>query len=320
MSRIAAALILIAALLGALALGGVAGRGDSPSKRSVKGKKRPLRRVARKLGTLKQAAIDESSGLAPSRLRKGVLWTHNDSGSRGRIFALDTRGRHLGAFAIPGVKAFDLEDMASVRIDGKSYLVLADTGDNGRRRKSCAIYILEEPQLQADSADKVGRAPCVRSLRFRFPDGAEDCEAMAVDPTSKEIYLLAKRMLPRTRLYVLPWPERTPHETVVARAVAEPRIALVTGMDISPDGRRALVLTYTAAFEYDRRGNETWAEAFGRKPKWVPIPPLGQAEGACYGPQARRVYLSSEGRHSALWEIDLDAPRTAKKGKPAPRR
>ena len=314
MSRISAALCLIAALLGGLTLRGLAGNGNDPAPPTAGKEQHPSRRVARKVGVLRSASIAESSGLAPSRLQKGVLWTHNDSGHKARVFALDTRGNHVGTFML-GVKALDLEDIASVRLDGKSYLVLADTGDNGRRRESCVLHIFEEPAIGPG-----GRARLVRSLRFRFPDGAEDCEAMAVCPKTKTIYLLAKRFLPRTRLYALPWPERSSPKVAVARVVAEPRIAMVTGMDFSPDGSRAVVLTYTAVFEYHRRAGESWAEAFRRRPQWVALPSAGQVEGICYGPEGRRLYISSEGRHSALWEIELAAPRPPEKPPASSRR
>ncbi len=45
---------------------------------------------------LRDPRITESSGLAPSSLHRGVLWTMNDSGSRARIYAVGSDGRTDG--------------------------------------------------------------------------------------------------------------------------------------------------------------------------------------------------------------------------------
>ena len=58
--------------------------------------------------------INEASGLAASRLHPGVLYTHNDSGDRARIFAVDSEsGETLAEYDVarPGAN-HDWEDMA----------------------------------------------------------------------------------------------------------------------------------------------------------------------------------------------------------------
>lgn len=57
--------------------------------------------------------INEASGLAASRLHPGVLYTHNDSGDRARIFALDSEdGRMLAQYQVLPADHHDWEDMA----------------------------------------------------------------------------------------------------------------------------------------------------------------------------------------------------------------
>src|SRR2546430_1319777 len=48
------------------------------------------------------ANLDELSGLAGSRRRDDVLWTHNDSGNPNELFAIDREGHLLTTFEVVG--------------------------------------------------------------------------------------------------------------------------------------------------------------------------------------------------------------------------
>jgi len=74
-------------------------------------------------------------------------------------------------------------------------------------------------------------------------------------------------------------------------------------MDISPDGRRAILGTYGHAFEFCRGKDETWAEAFSRPPRELTVPRRRQGETICFGPDGRTIYLTSEKRPTPLWEV-----------------
>ena len=78
-----------------------------------------------------------------------------------------------------------------------------------------------------------------------------------------------------------------------------------TDMDISPDGRRAVILTYRDAYEYRRGRDESWAKAFARKPRRLKMPWRMQGEAIAYGTDGRTLYLVSEGKSQPLWEIGV---------------
>ena len=99
-------------------------------------------------GYLQSSAIDELSGLAASYKNPGVFWAINDSGNRAELFAMDRTGRHIDTFRLPE-RNIDWEDMATFQHNGKSWIVIADTGDNMRRRNHSIMYVLEEPLLGA---------------------------------------------------------------------------------------------------------------------------------------------------------------------------
>ncbi len=101
------------------------------------------------LGMIKSSEIDEASGLAASRQTPGVLWTHNDSGDKARLFAIDEQGELLMTCTLAGVTARDWEDIAIGRgaIEGESYLYIADIGDNSSKHDACYLYRFKEPAV-----------------------------------------------------------------------------------------------------------------------------------------------------------------------------
>ena len=62
------------------------------------------------VGRVETDAITELSGLAASRTRDGVFYTHNDSGDGARFFAIDRTGALLATYTLEGVDANDIED------------------------------------------------------------------------------------------------------------------------------------------------------------------------------------------------------------------
>jgi len=285
----------------------------------------------RKLAELADQRIDESSGLACSRRRPGVFWTHNDSGDDARLYAFDRRGRLLRTVQLPGVHTYDVEDLASLTLDGKPYLLVGDTGNNGLAAEVQILYLIEEPPL--DPAQREGEgsgdgtadgpsgggsagagggagvieATIAQVIYLSYEDDHRDCEGLAVDPTTKTILLVTKERATRSYVYALPWPESDPKKVATARQIATLEVPPVTALDVSPDGRRAVVLTYGDAYEFSRAEGEDWKTAFSRPGRWLPMPRRRQGESICYGPDGRTLYLTSEQLPTPLWEVPVAA-------------
>jgi hypothetical protein len=262
-----------------------------------------------------EGTLDEISGVAASRRVDDLYWVHNDAPRPATLVALDGQGRVRGSVRIDGVRAVDWEDIASYTFDGKPWLLIGDIGDNAGVRKELELLAIEEPPLNADGAIAVTK-PAWR-LRFRFPDGAHDCEAMAVDTTTGEILLLTKRT-PRPMLYRLPLGpgdgsvaiaerllalDSIPAPTADERSARFPAARLggsPTAMDIDAAGRRVAVLTYRDIWIFTRKREENWAAAFAHRPLRLPLPPLVQAEALGFDRSGRRLRVSGE-RLPAPW-------------------
>jgi hypothetical protein len=259
----------------------------------------------RQVCLLANPAIDESSGLARSRRRPGFFWTHNDSGDEPRIYLFDRQGRDLGSCLIDRVIAFDFEDMFSLESGGKSYLVLCDVGNNVRASTVQIMYMIEEPEIGADDRVAVSEVPVVETINFSYEDDHRDCEAVALDPTSKTIFFVTREEGQSCYVYALAWPPHVPNRAFVAKKIATLKIPATTAMDISSDGRRAVVLTYGDAYEYVRGEEEDWSAGFSRPPRQIIAPVRIQGESICYGADDKTLYLTSEQRPTPLLEIPV---------------
>ncbi len=256
---------------------------------------------ARVIATLANKRITESSGLACGRRNRNIFWTHNDSGDGPTIYAIGKRGEDLGTFTVSGAKARDWEDIASFTLDKKHYLLLADVGDNRRKRKKYTLYIVEEPLITGKKRPAAKAVKLVQTITFQYPRKSINCESVAVDTTERAIYLVGKD--PTRTVYRLAIPAKATKKVLLARRVADLKIGWTTAMDISPDGLRAVVLTYGPAVQYVRKPSETWARAFSRRGRMIILPIRKQGESICYGPDGRTLYLTSEHRPTPLIEV-----------------
>lgn len=145
--------------------------------------------------------LRETSGLAVGAEGSGVLWSHNDSGDEARFYALDRTGRVVAVFDVAGVEAQDWEamDAGPCPVETRRRcLYLADTGDNVRRRDILEVHVVPEPDPAGGSAvvEPVGR------LRYLYPDGSRDAEAVAVSPAG-DLVVVTKGRASDIRLFRL---------------------------------------------------------------------------------------------------------------------
>jgi hypothetical protein len=258
-------------------------------------------------GILRRPELEESSGLARSLCGPGRYWTHNDSGDAPKLYATDESGADLGAFLLVGAHAVDWEDMTSAVIDQENVLLVGDMGDNDRTRGEYFLYGAREPCALPGSGGE-GLLPVLIRVAFVYPDGPHDCEALGVDPVTKDIYLVTKAMLGSCAVYRLAsedWLQAGDRPLEVER-MAKLSISRVTSMDFSPDGTRAVVLTYGDAYEYVRAPNDSWKDAFQRPARRIVLPKRRQGEAVCYDSQGRHLVLSSEQQPAPVWTVGLE--------------
>ena len=255
--------------------------------------------------------LDEISGLAASRVHPDTLWVLNDGGNAPALYAIGKRGGLQATFRIAGVVNTDWEDLAAFDLGGRHYLLVADTGDNGGLRKTLQLHVVEEPQTHDDGMLHDGMLRPAWSIAFRWPDGARDCEAVAVDAVRGEILLISKRRRP-PELFTLPLrpgnaglqvarlvghlagiPE--PDAEALREDPHQARIRnQVTAADISLDGRVIAVMTYRNVLVYPRPPHASWAQALARNPQVHDLTWLPQAEALAWAADGHGLYATGE--------------------------
>jgi hypothetical protein len=275
------------------------------------------------LGNLSNKCISEASGVVASRRRADLLWVINDSGNEPLIYAVGLDGSDCGHASIRNARNQDWEDLAAFVYKRTAFLLIPDCGDNENRRKSCVLYIVEEPRVGPSGI--VDKTPLEWSFRIEYvyADGPRDCEGVAVDVQRREILLLTKRDEPPV-LYSLPL-NLTQNDTVqtarpVTRVGGIPKPTAEdlrqdplygrfgsqpTAMDISPDGKIIAVLTYKRPYLFYRQENESWPRVIDRPPVPLDMPRMRQAEAMSFSWDGKSLIVTSEKLPAPLYRLDI---------------
>lgn len=261
------------------------------------------------VGRIKNPAVTESSGIAASRRNPGRYWTHNDSGGRPQLFAIDEKGSNFGSFLVTGAKAFDWEDIAVApgADTNTSYIYVGDIGDNLKTRDEIVVYRVAEPSIgPSNNTKRSTPTVAVAAIRLAYPDGKHDCEALLVHPTTGDVYVITKTLDDTARVYAARAPlatsKRTTLEFVATIRVPSLFGSTITGADISSDGRHVVLANYLGAYELSLDDNTSAFDAIWKLPlASISIPARPQGESICYSADGNKVLLTSEGASSPIW-------------------
>lgn len=252
-------------------------------------------------GQLDIALIQEASGIAVSR-RSPRLYHIND-GNAPQFLITDMKGGATQVVRVPGFTPLDIEDLALGACGSDTCLYLADIGDNAGRRESVQIAVVKETaSFSAEAAPE-------RVIVARFPDGPHDAEAIAIHP-SGDLFLATKSRLGRgnpSQLFRLKAAQLAAGGEQAFESLGQVPVAtldgmgsslrrVVTAMDISPDGKRFVLLFYDTAIEFSvdlQKGLPgTWAA--GTTHRKLPTATLVQAEAIAYDRDGRSVFYTTE--------------------------
>ena len=278
------------------------------------------------LGVNSNPMLVESSGVSVCRFVENSIWTHNDSGRSPHLFLLKTDGVLLAKVKLKNTRNVDWESMSRFKLDGKPYLMVGDVGDNLARRRDYQLYLIREPDLSSKLPEKPGKEPMETTasplrLDFTYPDGARNCEAIAVDVVGKQIWLVEKiykQGKVKPGIYVLPLAPKSFEKPQVAKRIADFPPSNVTGMDFSPDGRRLIIRNYLTAHLYTRLKDETWEDVIKQtNPSVVVLPLQRQGESVCFTDDSKSIILTSELNRQPIYRVNLksnfEQPRRMKK-------
>ncbi len=263
-----------------------------------------------------EPSLDELSGIVESHGQPGVFFVHNDSGDSPRFFAIDLEGRLLAIFTLPSVPLLlDAEDIAvGPGPGGQRYVYLGDTGNNfasmglGIPRRKAVLYRIPEPNVRPGPRSREVPLEDVTPIVFTFPEGARDVEAFVIDPIAGDALLISRQRDGRSQLL-------TATAAQLAQGGGELQLAgrlvfgkppldgspMPTSADISADGSRVVVRTYSSVFAFDRRSDESLVSALSRPPRHLASPDEGQGEAIALTDAGRAFVTIAEGRRPRIW-------------------
>ncbi|HMA64982.1 MAG TPA: hypothetical protein VKO63_07290 [Chitinispirillaceae bacterium] len=245
-------------------------------------------------GSIDANEINEASGIAASRLNAGILWVHNDSGDKNRIFALNTSGRLCGTVYLNGVEARDWEDIAvgPGPDSGVSYVYIAETGDNKARYDEKRIFRFREPLIDSSKSAIADTVSNVETIRFRYADGKRDAEALMVDPLTRDCYIVTKREM-NVRVYKLPFPQDT-MKTVTLKYLDTLDLSVIVAADISTDGTEIIMKNYHEVLYWKMKPKDTIKKTIKRKPLKLPYVKESQGEAVCFSADGSGYFTIGE--------------------------
>jgi hypothetical protein len=245
--------------------------------------------------------LKESSGVAWSLARPGVIYSHNDGGDDPYLYALDSSGNLQARIPLAGIENRDWEDMATARCDAGSCIYLADTGDNYARWAESFLYRI----VDSGSLEETTRA--VESYPVILPDGARDIEALFILP-GEQVHFITKGRHEGSTIYRYPLPLR-PGEAVTLELVQtlseDPMLipAQITGADASADGKIVVVRSYQDMTFYGVENGLLLPIEGGT----VDLGTLGEAQGesVAIGPDGQLVLTTEAGNFGGMAALQI---------------
>lgn len=267
-------------------------------------------------GVVQDRRLTEISGIGQSHKYPELFWVHNDSGHPPELFLISSAGQTVARVQLVGASNIDWEDLCVFEAWGKSYVCVADVGDNNGTRTGYQLYLFEEPDFQLDTSSQnivEIKIEEFKRLDFEYDDGSGNCEAIAFESHQQAIFLCKKRS-DRSRsteplgIYRISLAQDlTLGNSSVAQRVAEIADYYVTAMDFSNDSRQLLIRNYTSAKHFVRPGNADWPTSLTSvRYRQMPLPVQRQGEAICFSSDGRFAFVVSEFARSPIWKINIE--------------
>ncbi len=237
--------------------------------------------------------LAEASGLVASINNPGFLWTLNDSGNPSEVFLIDQQAHIRLVVTLAQIENRDWEDIAiDQRIDGKSYLYVADIGDNYTNYECKLIYRFEEPQLSNEMEYLIS---IFDTLTLRMPDGKCDAETILIDPQTHELFMISKHGY-EVSLYTAPQPLSL--DTMMFEKILTLPYSQIVSGSISSDGQKVLLKNYTNIYYWEKFDGENLMSMFLRSPINLPYHREPQGEAIAWSRDGCAFFTLSESRWS----------------------
>jgi hypothetical protein len=264
------------------------------------------------VGHLANTDITEASGITASKCQPGVFWTHNDSGDDAFIFAFNAAGDNLGTWRVKNAENNDWEDIAEFKdASGACFVYIGDIGDNKLRRDVHTIYRVREPSVlpnDVGSTRKNAReTDAAERLNFNYSDSNQNSETLMVHPATGDIYVLSKSHDKPSGVYKLK--PNFGDDVERAERIAEVKVpsipfGLLTGGDISPDGRHVVLCDYADGYELTLpNGDNNFDDIWKQQPLEIDLGDRDTGEAVGYSADGSAIFATTENKRAPIIEL-----------------
>jgi len=222
--------------------------------------------------------LTEASGVAASRNNPDVLWTENDSGNAAVVYAIDSQGRNLGTYALPGNTDNEDIGIGPGPVTNVSYLYVTDIGDNNSDRTNIMIYQIPEPAVyfwQTNSPVSNRAMKGARTITLTYPNSTNNAEAEFTDPVTGDWFVLTKSNT--SSIYTAPKSLLDATNKITLTFVRTLSFTKPNGADISPLGNEILVRQENFAQIFLRTNGQSISSVFSEPSNGIPV--VGEANG-----------------------------------------
>ena len=263
--------------------------------------------ILRELFTFPKS-ISESSAVEITD-KSDAIWTLQDSGNEAELYALNANGTLKNTVRITNAKNNDWEDLTS---DEEGNLYIGDFGNNDNERKDLSIYKVNAADLNKSEA------AVSKKIMFYYPEQTSfppkkserifDVESFFY--YQNNFYLFTKNRSSKfngeTTLYQVPNQEGNHAAKKIStfKTCAGFSHCAVTSADISPDGKKAVILSSTFIWVFTNfKGNDY----FSGDVEQIDLQSFTQKEGICFKDN-NTLYISDEKKKKTggkLYELNL---------------
>jgi hypothetical protein len=158
----------------------------------------------------------------------------------------------MGRVLVVGAQNRDWEGLDTFFWQGRPMILIADFGDNQEQHDTHTLYIVEEPELEGECYSESSAVKLAWRIVFSYPDHKHDAEAVSVDAAGGKVLndpIVAKKA---AAVRQIPPPSDEDLLQNYGKYRSQP-----TALDLSPDGRQAVVLTYKHAYIFNRKSHNS---------------------------------------------------------------
>ncbi|UWX54646.1 hypothetical protein NYZ99_17545 [Maribacter litopenaei] len=257
-------------------------------------------------------SLKENSGMVS--LKDSTVWIVEDGGNKDELYKINFKGEILKTLEVKNGDNDDWEDLTK---DSLGNVYIADIGNNNNTRKNLTIYKVPNPEIEP--GDKID----AEKIELKYPEQKEFppkkdkrfFDAEALFHYNNKLFIVTKnRSNPFTgSAYVYSVPdEKGEYEATLVAEInlcSDWETCQITGMDISPSGKKVIALSYGKLFIFT---DFTWDDFSNGKIEEIDLGIRIQLESICFINEYT-LLLSDERSHGTgnnLYSLDLRKVKT----------